>query len=69
LGIVSISIHSSIFIDFVNPSLVQINDENNVIFETTEPIKSGHSDNKGEKVVDDGVKELVNHHFPGQMFN
>ena len=49
--------------------LVEEDEEDNVVSENAQAVKDGHLDDKGEKVVDDGVKELVNHHFPGQMFN
>ena len=50
----------------VSPSLVDVDQKDEVISEHTEAMQPGHLDDKGEQVVNDGVQELVGHLAPGQ---
>jgi hypothetical protein len=50
-------IYLSAFIDRVHPSLVQIDQKNNVVAETGNTVHSGHFNDEREEVVDEGVDE------------
>ena len=52
-------IHASCLINTVCPSLIEINNKNDIISEATEPVQSWHGDDEAEEVVDDGVQETV----------
>lgn len=41
-----------------SPPLVQVHEEHHVIPEAGQPVRGGHGDDKGEHVVDEGVKGL-----------
>jgi hypothetical protein len=47
--------------------LVELYEEDDVIAEDREPVQRGHLDHKREKVVNDGVEELVRHLAPGEV--
>ena len=45
--------------------LVEIDQEHNVVPEAGHPVGGGHGDDKGEQVVNEGVKCLVHDSSPG----
>ena len=51
-------------VNFVDPALIKENEENNIVAEYAQPMQRRHFDDEGEKVVDNGVQELVRHHAP-----
>lgn len=48
-------------INFVLPSLVQIDEEDDIVSEGGETVEHGHFDGEGEEVIDEGVEEFVGH--------
>ena len=54
-------------IDSIDPSLVQIDEEDDIVSETSDPVHHGHFDNECEYVVNESVQELVRQHAPRQM--
>jgi hypothetical protein len=49
------------------PSLVQVDEEDNIIAETTDASHGGHADNKRKKIVDESVQTLVHQDSPWKM--
>ena len=56
----------SFLVDPVSVTLVDVDQEDQVIPEHAEAVQPGHLDDKGKQVIDDGVQELVGHLAPGQ---
>ena len=50
----------------VGVSLVDVNQEYQVVSENTEAMQPGHLDDKGKQVINDGVQELEGHLTPWQ---
>lgn len=48
-------------VDAVSPSLVQINEEDDIVTKSRQAMKDGHLDGKGEQVINESVEELVHH--------
>ena len=52
------------FINTIDPSLIDVNNKNDVVPEYRNAVHGGHFDDEGEKVVDEGVDELVHEVSP-----
>ena len=48
-------------IDRVDPHLVEVNEEDDVVAEARDTVQHGHLDDEGEHVIDEGVQRLVDH--------
>ena len=62
-----IHIHSPFFVDGVDPSLVQVNEEDHVVSKATHAVHGGHADNERKQIVDEGVQRPINHEFPRKV--
>ena len=51
----------------VNVSLVEEDEEYNVVPKATDPVHRRHLDDKGKYVIDEGVQSLVCHHTPREV--
>ncbi len=49
----------------IGVSLVDVDQEHQVVSEDTEAMQPGHLDDKGKQVINDGVQELEGHLTPG----
>lgn len=45
--------------DPIIPSLVEVNEKDDIVSEAGQPVGRRHGDDKGENVVDKGVKSLM----------
>lgn len=45
--------------DGIIPSLVEVDEKDDIVSEAGQPVGRGHGDDKGENVVDEGVKSLM----------
>lgn len=57
----------TVVIDLVLPSLKQVNEEDDVVTESSQTVQSRHLDSESEEVVDEGVEELVRHGAAGHV--
>src|SRR5687768_7772926 len=48
-------------VDPVRPTLVQVDEEDDIVTEGGQSVQDGHLDGEREEVVDEGVEELVHH--------
>eukprot|EP00640_Fibrocapsa_japonica_P003051 CAMPEP_0113940086 /NCGR_PEP_ID=MMETSP1339-20121228/6271_1 /TAXON_ID=94617 /ORGANISM="Fibrocapsa japonica" /LENGTH=272 /DNA_ID=CAMNT_0000943775 /DNA_START=65 /DNA_END=881 /DNA_ORIENTATION=- /assembly_acc=CAM_ASM_000762 len=51
----------------VDPLLVEVDEEDEVVTEAGQAVHGGHLDDESEQVVDESVEGLVDHHTPGQV--
>jgi hypothetical protein len=51
----------------VNVSLVEEDEEDDVVSEASDAVHGGHLDDEGEDVVDERVEGFVGQHPPGQV--
>jgi len=56
-------------VDRIEVSLVQINDKNDVIPETSQPMGGRHCNDERKYVVDEGVEGFIHEGSPRQMGN
>ena len=49
----------SSFVDSVDPALIEINDEDDIISKARESVERGHSDDEREEVINNGIKEPI----------
>lgn len=49
---------NSRFVDIVDPTLIQVDEEDDVVAEASETMSRRHSDDEGKNVVDEGVEGL-----------
>ena len=54
-------------VDLVSPSLVDIDEKDNVVTQSGETVQEGHLNGKSEEIVDGGVEELVSHGTAGHV--
>lgn len=48
-------------IDRVDPHLVEVNEEDDIVAETRNTMQHGHLDNERKHIIDEGVQRLVDH--------
>lgn len=60
---------SSSLVNFVDPSLIEIDQEDYVISEATESMQSRHGNDKAEKIINDGVQESVEQSLWGHVLH
>ena len=53
----------------INVSLVEEDEEHNVVPKAANPVHRRHLDDEGEDVIDESVESLVRHHTPGEVRN
>jgi hypothetical protein len=51
----------------IKPSLVKINEKDDIVSEATDSRHSRHTDNEGKQVVNESVQALVNENPPREM--
>jgi hypothetical protein len=56
-------------VDGVDPPLVEVDEEDDIITEAREAVHCGHRDDECENVVNEGVEEAVDKEFPGQVLD
>ena len=56
-------------VDLVSPSLVDVDEENDIVTQGGKTVQEGHLDGESEEVVDEGVEELVGHSAAGHVSN
>jgi len=59
----------SAWINFVNPSLIHIDDKYEIISEAAKSLHGGHFNDEAEEVIDDGVQERVHECLVVQVGN
>lgn len=59
----------ALVVDLVLPALVEPDEEDDVIAESSQAVEPGHLDGKGEEIVDEGVQELVGQRLAGHVGN
>lgn len=57
------------FVNSVNPPLVEVNDENDIVSEAGHSVHCGHRDDETEQVVNNCVQKLVKESFGRQVVN
>ena len=51
----------------IDPHLIQINEENDIITEAGNTMQDGHLDDEREHVINEGIQRLVDHRVDGNM--
>ena len=59
----------TLVVNLVLPALVEPDEEDDVVTESSQAVEPGHLDSEGEQVVDEGVEELVGHGLAGHVGN
>jgi hypothetical protein len=59
----------SVLVNLVDPSLVQVDDEDNIISEDAESLEPWHGDEEREQIINDSVEELVDHVSPRHVLH
>ena len=57
----------SCFVNRIEPALVQVDNEHDIISEAGNPVGGGHGDDEREQIVDERVERLVHEGPPGQV--
>lgn len=57
----------SSLVDRINPHLVQINKEDNIITEASDSMQHGHLNHKREHIINKCIEGLINHGVNGNM--
>lgn len=53
----------------INPFLVKVTKEDDIISEAGDSVSCWHLDYKGKHVIDESIERFVHKRFPGQMCN
>lgn len=59
----------TLVVNLVLPALVEPDEEDDVVTEGGKSVEPGHLDSEGEKIVDEGVEELVSQRLSGHVGN
>lgn len=59
----------TLVVNLVLPALVEPDEEDDVVTEGGKSVEPGHLDGEGEKIVDEGVEELVSQRLSGHVGN
>ena len=51
----------------INPFLVKVTKEDDIISEASDSVSCWHLDDKGKHVIDESIERFVHKRFPGQM--
>lgn len=57
----------SVGIHPIDPTLIKVNEEDNIVSEASYPVHHGHLDDKGKQVIDEGVEGFVGEHPPREV--
>ena len=61
--------YTSCFVNFIYPALVHVDDKDNVISETGNPVHSRHGYDETKQVINDCVQELIEKCFLRHVLN
>lgn len=64
-----LSVFLSFFVNRIYETLVHVNDEHNIISETTYPMKHGHRNNERKQIINERIRRLINKCTPRKMRN
>jgi len=54
-------------VNLVSPSLVDVDEEDDIVTQSGKTVQEGHLDGESEEIVDEGVEELVSHSTAGHV--